>query len=87
MITAMDIIRFFGSGEIFEHLQSDTITQVLNTTAIEVATKNVSTIEPKADVGQAARIMREKNLGALPVVRNEKLVGVITERDFFKIIE
>ena len=39
------------------------------------------------DVGQAAKVMREKNIGALPVVKNEKLVGIITERDFFKIIE
>jgi CBS domain-containing protein len=31
--------------------------------------------------------MREKNIGALPVVKDEKLVGMITERDFFKIIE
>ncbi len=87
IITAMDIIRFFGSGEIFKHLQSGAITQVLNTPALEIATKTVATIEPEADVGQAAKIMREKNLGALPVVQNEKLVGIITERDFFKIIE
>ncbi|MGQ9538295.1 MAG: CBS domain-containing protein [Candidatus Bathycorpusculaceae bacterium] len=87
IITAMDIIRFFGSGEIFKHLQSGAITQVLNTPTLEIATKTVATIEPEADVGQAARIMREKNLGALPVVQNEKLVGIITERDFFKIIE
>jgi CBS domain-containing protein len=87
IITAMDIIRFFGSGEVFKHLQSGTLTQVLNTPATEIAAKDVATITPDADVGQAAKIMREKNLGALPVVLNEKLVGIITERDFFKIIE
>jgi CBS domain-containing protein len=31
--------------------------------------------------------MQEKHIGALPVVKNEKLAGMITERDFFKIIE
>jgi len=87
IITAMDIIRFFGSGEVFKHLQSGTLTQVLNTIAIEIAAKDVATIMPDADLGQAAKIMRDKNLGALPVVVNEKLVGIITERDFFKIIE
>jgi CBS domain-containing protein len=87
IITAMDIIRFFGSGEVFKYLKSGTITQVLNTPALEIATKEVATIEPNEDVGQAARIMQEKNIGALPVVKNEKLVGIITERDFFKIIE
>ncbi|MEM1563388.1 MAG: CBS domain-containing protein [Candidatus Bathyarchaeia archaeon] len=87
VVTSMDIIRFFGSGEVFKHLKSGTITQVLNTPVLEIATKEVTTIAPEADVGQAAKIMREKNLGALPVVQNEKLVGIITERDFFKIIE
>ena len=87
IITTMDVIRFFGSGKVFTYLRSGTIIQVLNTPALEIATKEVSTIEPNADVGQAAKIMREKNIGALPVVENAKLVGMITERDFFKIIE
>ena len=83
----MDIIRFFGTGKVFRYLKSGTITQVLSTPAVEIATKDVATIEPNVDVGQAAKIMQEKNIGALPVVKNEKLVGIITERDFFKIIE
>jgi len=87
IITTMDVIRFFGSGEVFKHLRSGNITQVLNTPALEIATKKVSTIEPDADVGQAAKIMRDKNIGAIPVVENDVLKGIITERDFFKIIE
>jgi len=87
IVTAMDIIRFFGTGKVFQYLKSGTITQVLNTPAFEIATKDVVTIEPDADVGQAAKIMQEKDIGALPVVKNGKLVGIITERDFFKIIE
>lgn len=87
IITSMDVIRFFGSGEVFKHLRSGTIIQVLNTPAVEIATKDVSAINPEADIGQAAKIMQEKDIGALPVVKNERLVGMITERDFFKIIE
>ncbi len=86
IITAMDIIRFFGTGKVFRYLKSGTMTQVLSTPAFEIATKDVAIIEPNADVGQAAKIMQEKNIGALPVVKSEKLVGIITERDFFKII-
>lgn len=87
IITAMDIIRFFGSGEVFKHLKSGSIIQVLNTPAFEIASKNVSTIEPTADVGQAAKIMQDKDIGAVPVIENSKLVGIITERDFFKMID
>lgn len=87
IVTTMDIIRFFGSGEVFKHLRSGTIIQVLNTLAFHIATKPVATIEPEADVGQVAKMMREKDIGAVPVVKNERLVGIVTERDFFKLIE
>jgi CBS domain-containing protein len=87
IITAMDIIRFFGSGEVFKYLHSGTIIQVLNTPALEIATKQVATIALEEDAGQAAKMMREKHIGALPVVKSGKLVGIITERDFFKMIE
>ena len=87
ILTSMDIIRFFGSGKVFQHLKSGTIIQVLNTPALEIATKEVSTIEPNADVGKAAKIMQQKDIGAVPVVKDNRLLGIITERDFFKIIE
>jgi CBS domain-containing protein len=87
IVTAMDIIRYFGCGEVFSHLRSGTIIQVLNTPALGIATKDVSTVEPETDVGQAAKIMREKDIGAVPVVKKGVLVGIFTERDFFKMIE
>jgi CBS domain-containing protein len=87
IITAMDIVRFFGCGEAFTYLRSGTIIQVLNNPALDIATKAVTTIDPEADVGKAAKIMREKSIGAMPVVKNEKIVGIVTERDFFKIID
>jgi len=86
IVTIMDILRFFGSGQVFKHLQSGTIAQVLQTSILEIAVKDVATIHPDIDVGQAAKLMQEKNVGALPVVENEKLIGIITERDFFKLI-
>ncbi len=86
IVTAMDIIRFFGCGDVFKHLKSGTMIQVLETPALEIASKNVWTVEPETDVGQAAKIMREKDIGAVPVVKNGRLVGIFTERDFFKII-
>jgi len=86
IVTAMDVIRFFGCGDVFRHLRSGTITQVLNTPCLEIASKNVSTVEPETDVGQAAKEMQEKDIGAVPVVKNGILVGILTERDFFKIL-
>jgi CBS domain-containing protein len=86
IITVMDILRFFGSGKVFQHLKSGTIDQVLQTPITEIAIKDLVTIGCNVDVGEAAQIMWDKSIGALPVVENSKLVGIITERDFFKLI-
>ena len=86
IVTVMDVVRYFGSKQVFEHLRAGTITQVLQTSIMEIATENVITVESRVDVGVAAKLMRDNNIGALPVVENGNLVGIITERDFFKII-
>jgi len=86
MATARTILRFFGSGEVFKHLQSGTMAQVLQTSVLEAATKDVYFVSPDADVGEAAEIMRQKNVGSVLVSKEERLVGIVTERDFFKLI-
>ena len=40
------------------------------------------TIHPDASVFDALKLMAEKNIGALLVVENDKLVGIISERDY-----
>lgn len=87
IVTVMDILRFFGSGHVFNHLQSRTITQVLQTKILDIAVRDIVTVGPEVDVGQAAKLMRDRKVGALPVVQKERLVGIITERDFFKLID
>lgn len=48
----------------------------------EVMTKHVVTIAPDATIEDAAQIMIDKKVGALPVVREKnKLIGLITETD------
>jgi CBS domain-containing protein len=50
-----------------------------------LAQKKVSsvwTIDPNATVIAAIRLMDEKNIGALPVVDNGRLVGIVSERDY-----
>ena len=86
IVTVMDVLRFFGSGHVFKHLQSGTIIQVLQTKILDIAVRDVVTVGPEVDVGQAAKLMRDRKVGALPVVQKEKLIGIITERDFFKLI-
>lgn len=45
-------------------------------------TTGVYTIGPNAPVIDALKQMAEREIGALPVVENEKLVGILSERDY-----
>jgi CBS domain-containing protein len=54
--------------------------------AKEVMTDEVLTIDPDADVKQAARLMIEHKIGCLPVVESGKLVGLVTETDLLRIV-
>lgn len=57
----------------------------MKTVAQLLATKQnqqVHTIAPQSTVLDALRLMAEKNVGALPVVEDGQLVGVISERDY-----
>lgn len=42
----------------------------------------VSSVNPSIMVREALRIMAEKNIGAIVVMENEKLVGIFSERDY-----
>jgi CBS domain-containing protein len=44
--------------------------------------RSVWSIDPDATVFDAIRLMSEKNIGALLVMRGEHLVGVFSERDY-----
>jgi len=44
--------------------------------------KSVYTIAPSASVFEAVKLMADKNIGALVVVEAEKIVGLVTERDY-----
>ncbi|HOJ09327.1 MAG TPA: CBS and ACT domain-containing protein [Clostridiales bacterium] len=44
-------------------------------------TSNPYTISPEATIAEALELMRSNNVRRLPVVRNGKLVGIVTERE------
>ena len=50
-------------------------------TAGDIMTKRVITVEPTASVEDAARLLMEERIGALPVTEGGTLVGIITETD------
>ncbi|HIP92114.1 MAG TPA: CBS domain-containing protein [Thermotoga sp.] len=51
----------------------------------EIMTKNVITVQEDTPIEEAARIMVDNKIGALPVLKEDELVGIVTETDIFKI--
>lgn len=47
----------------------------------ELMTKNPATAMPSSGLSEVAKMMRDCDCGAIPIVENDKVVGVITDRD------
>ena len=81
IVSKYDIARGFPSNlnpfsvEVFE----ETVPRPVST----VMTRNVITTTPDCPIEEATRILRTHRIGALPVLRENRLVGIITESDLF----
>jgi CBS domain-containing protein len=47
----------------------------------DIMTRSVTTASPEMTLREAAALLRETDVGALPVVKDGKLLGIITDRD------
>ncbi len=54
-------------------------------TVKQVMTKKVLTVKQDTPIEEVARIMADNKIGGLPVVRDGKVIGMITETDLFKV--
>ena len=55
-------------------------------TVERIMTTDMVTVSADAPIREAARLMLEKKIAGLPVVDNDKLVGIITESDIFRLV-
>jgi CBS domain-containing protein len=50
----------------------------------EIMTKAVITVGPRREIGEAAVLMLEHKIGALPVLEDGRLAGIVTETDLLR---
>ena len=68
-------------------LDSKKSLQTLAETQVEkIMSPNTITIDPDAPLSEAAQLMFENKIGGLPVVKNDRLVGIISESDLFQFV-
>ncbi len=56
------------------------------TTIKEVMIKDVVTVHPDTPVEEACMTMFDKDIGCLPVTEQGKLVGIISDKDMFRVL-
>ena len=99
-ISNSDILRFFGDetnvvtgGTGFTALISlndegvqTRIARMSKTLAVNIATKKVIAINPNTSFEEACRLIAEKRLKELPVIKNGKVIGIVKRRTLMEFI-
>lgn len=47
----------------------------------DIMSSNVSYVEPSAKLTDIAKMMKDKDVGSIPVIQNDTIKGIITDRD------
>ncbi len=76
IVSHRDLLKLFAEER--EHIFREIIVK-------DVMQTNLTTVSPETRTLDALYMMREKNIGCLPVVKNKKLVGLITAHDFLTV--
>lgn len=74
LISYRSLLRLLASGRIEELGGPVPVSEVM--------TRDPITVPPDTPVIEAIRLMREHEVSCLPVVQDEQLVGILSERDF-----
>jgi len=83
IITELELMKASPSGA--TSLSVWEIKSLLSSYPIEkIMTRDVVTVTEDIPLEEAARIMADKRVGGIPVVRGSSVIGMITETDIFK---
>jgi len=74
-------MRYLGNGEAFKKLVTGNVNEAFSVPISSIMKGDIVTVGPGQDLGETARIMRQNKIGSLPVIENQQLVGIVTERD------
>ncbi|MBW6518101.1 MAG: CBS domain-containing protein [ANME-2 cluster archaeon] len=84
IITASDIMRYLSSGDIFQKLMTENADDAFNVPIKRMIMRDIVWTSSNVDIGKIAGIMLDKKVGALPVIDDGELCGIITERDIVR---
>lgn len=80
VITILDSIFYLESPTKMEK----EIKKMAGTKVLDIYTSNPVSVEPEATIEEVATTMARKNIHTLPVIENNKMVGIIGKKDIIK---
>jgi acetoin utilization protein AcuB len=84
IVTDRDLRQVILDPRLQERLGAQ-LADVLETLTVrDVMTWAVITVRPETAIRDAARLLHQRKIGALPVVKNDRLVGILTETDVIR---
>ena len=84
IVTATDIMRYLGSREVFSRLTTGKVAEVTGLAVRTLVAGELFTTSPEKSIHEAARGMLDRNIGALPVIEDSRLNGLVTEFDLVR---
>ena len=79
-------VKDYRTKKDLNDFQVNQMSHLLHFKAVDIMTSNPITVNADEDVGVAVLLMIRNGISGLPVVKNSKLVGIITKIDIVKVI-
>lgn len=73
------LLRLLAEGHVTERQRRMAVREIMR------QGESLATIPPETTTIEAIRLMRERRVGCLPVVKDGALVGIVTQRDFMDV--
>jgi len=84
IVTATDIMTYLGKGKVFERLTTGDSAEVMGMPVRSLLSGELYTTTPDRNIHDIAVEMIRRRVGALPVIEDAHLVGLVTEYDLVK---
>ena len=81
VVSTLDIIEFYASNRAFHYAPSGRMSETLKAPVKEIYNPKIVAIEPHLDVGDGATIMMRENVDHVIVASDNRMLGILTERD------
>ena len=88
IISDRDMYKALGpksNSKVIEANQDNTELHVVSKKVRHIMKRGIISVTPETLASKAASLMAEHRIGALPVVKNNKLVGILTSTDILKV--